>query len=484
MNKENVLIVGAGGAGKELLGLLESNKLISGQYNCVGFIDDDEGKKGDKIRGLSVLGNLNDIPSNIKGQNIKTVFIAIPSGEGALMRKIISKCKEHEVKIKIVPRVYEIINNLVDVEKIRDIQVEDLLGRRIVRQNFLEAKKGMKDKTIIVFGAAGSIGSELCIQILGLYPKRLIAVDWWENGTFDLTERLTKLQENLEEKSSTILDFIIGNIQNKEKIDKILSKYNPDIIFNAAAYKHVPLMESNPSEAITNNVLGTKNLFELSLKHNIKSFVLISTDKAVNPTNIMGATKRITEKMMHYYSNLSTKTKFSAVRFGNVLNSNGSVIPTFKKQIKEGIVTVTHKDIVRYFMTINEAVCLIIQCWILSKGDEIFVLDMGEPMKILDLANLIIRLSGKEPGKDVKIKFIGLRPGEKLSEESMTKIEKVTHTKNEKIYILSKDEEFNHNKFIKKVEEMIGDCGKQEVDKIKEKLKEIVPTYKKQDISK
>jgi len=467
MNTEKTIIVGAGGAGEELLE--ELNKEKKSRYNIIGFIDDDPNKN--LILNLPILGNVEQIPEIIKNQKIKTIFIAIPSGSGAQIRKIIQKCKKYPVKMKIVPRISEIINGEVNLETIRDIQVEDLLGRSIIKQDFSEAKTKIKGKTAIVFGAAGSIGSELCEQIVGLGLNKLICVDWWENGTFYLEQRLEKLQKNVK------IEYLISDIKNKIKIDKILSKYKPHVIFNAAAYKHVPLMESNPSEAIENNILGTKNLFELSIKHKVESFVLISTDKAVNPTNIMGATKRITEKMVHYYSKQTNKTIFSVVRFGNVLNSNGSVIPTFKKQIKEGTITVTHKDIVRYFMTIDEAVCLIIQCWVLSKGDEIFVLDMGEPMKILNLANLMVRLSGKEPNEDVKIKFIGLRPGEKLYEEPLTEVEETSATKNNKIYILNKDEIFDNDIFIEKVNWLIENSCCLEIDEIKEKLKEIVPTY-------
>jgi len=471
---ENTLIVGAGGAGKELLTELKKDFRSNKKYLIRGFVDDDLIKKELKVLGLPVLGTIKDLPKIIKENEIQIVFIAIPSAHGELIKKIISKCRNLPVIVKIVPRISEIINGKVDLHKIREIQTEDLLGRELTRMDFSDAKKKSKGKKIIVFGGAGSIGSKLCEQLALLDTKELLIVDFWENGLYYLEQRMNKIKNK---NNKVKVRYIVGDIKDKEKTEKIIGQYKPQVIFNAAAYKHVPLMELNPDEAVRNNIFGTKNLFESSIKHNVESFILISTDKAVNPTNVMGATKRVTEKMMHYYSKKTDKTKFMAVRFGNVLSSNGSVIPLFKKQIEEGVVTVTHKDITRYFMTIDEAVQLILQCWVLSKGDEIFVLDMGEPIKISNLAELMIRLSGKEPGKEVQIKYVGLRPGEKIYEEPLTKVEKTHATKNNKIFILSKDDTFDHSLFINETEMLILKSHIMTNTQIKKTLKALVPTY-------
>ena len=476
MNKEKTIIIGAGGAGEELLEeLIHKDK--SYNYDIIGFIDDNDNKQGKFIKDKQVIGKINQIPSIIKKNNITTVLIAIPSSSGKLIRKIFSICSKFPVKIKLIPRLSEIISGRVNYDQIKDISVKDLLGRSVIRQDFENAKAEMKNKIVLISGAAGSIGAELCKQCLIFSPEKIICVDQWENGMFYLQENLNKTIKNLDTKNKTEIIYQIGDIRDEKKINNIFEKHQPDFVFNAAAYKHVPLMESNVDQAIKNNVYGTKVLCEATIKRNVEKFILISTDKAVNPTNVMGATKRITEKLMHYYSKKTKKTKFSAVRFGNVLNSYGSVIPTFKKQIEEGTLSITHKDVIRYFMTINEAVQLVLQCWTQSKGDEIFILDMGEPVKILDLAKLMIRLRGFEPYKDIDIKVIGLRPGEKLYEELLTEVEQISATKNKKIYIVNKDEEFDHIEFIKKVKELIKNCEKQNIVELKEKLKELVPTY-------
>jgi FlaA1/EpsC-like NDP-sugar epimerase len=384
------------------------------------------------------------------------------------------------VKIKVVPRFSEIVLGRVRYDQLRDISINDLLGKQITREMFKEIIPEVVDKTIIVFGAAGSIGSKLSIQLAGLNPKHLILVDWWENGMFDLQAKIKKMKDDdslIDAKKK--IDFIIGNIQDYQRIKKIFENVQPDVIFNAAAYKHVPLMESNYSQAIKNNVQGSKNLYELAIEYKVDSFILISSDKAVNPTNIMGATKRITEKMMHCYSRKSKHTKFMAVRFGNVIDSNGSVIPTFKHQIEEGVLTITHKDVVRYFMSIDEAVYLILQCWLQGKNDQIYILDMGEPIKIVDLAKMIVKIAGFEINKDIRLKYIGLRPGEKLYEEPMNEIEETTATKNDRIYILNRDEAFNHSIFNKKVDQLIENCEDYSFEEVRKKLKRIVPTYLK-----
>jgi FlaA1/EpsC-like NDP-sugar epimerase len=473
MNNElNTIIIGAGGAGQELIDELLKNKY---EYSIVGFIDDDKYKKGKIIRGKKVLGDTDELSSIIEEYDVSTVFIAIPSSSGKQIRKIFSLCTKLSVKIKVVPRISEIINGQVTFDQVKNIEVEDVLGRSVVRQDFKEAKEKMKGKIAIIFGAAGSIGSELCKQCLLFNPKKVICVDQWENGLFYLHKKLSEVQH--EKYSEDRIVYEIADIRDKDKMDFLFEKYKPDYVFNAAAYKHVPLMESNIDEAIKNNIYGTKNLFEAAIKNNVQKFILISTDKAVNPTNVMGATKRVTEKIMHYYSNKDHNTKFSAVRFGNVLNSNGSVVPTFKKQIDEGQITVTHPDIIRYFMTISEAVQLVLQCWAQSIGNEIFILDMGEPVKILELAKLMIRLRGLEPYKDIDIKISGLRPGEKLYEELLTEVEETSVTNNDKIYILEGNEKFDHTMFSQKVDTLIESCNQNKLAELKQMLKEIVPTY-------
>lgn len=478
MKKEKSIIIGAGGAGEELLEeLIHKDKFYN--YDIFGFLDDDNSKQGKFIKGVQVVGKINNLPELIKKQNISTVLIAIPSGSGKLIRKIFSICSKSRVKIKIIPRLSEIINGRVNYNQIKDISVEDLLGRSVIKQDIENIKNEMQNKTVLISGAAGSIGSELCKNCLILNPAKIVCVDNWENGMFALQEKLIKVKENLKHKNSTKIIYSIGNIRDAPKIDSLFRYNKPDMVFNAAAYKHVPLMEENIDQAILNNILGTKNLCEAAMKWEVKKFVLISTDKAVNPTSVMGATKRATEKLMHYFSNLTNTTIFSAVRFGNVLNSNGSVIPTFQQQIDEGVLTVTHKDIVRYFMTINEAAQLVLQCWSQSKGNEIFVLDMGEPVRILDLAELMIRLRGLEPYMDVKIKIIGLRRGEKLYEEPLTEIEKVNATINNKIFIVAKKERMNKKVFIKRVENIIVQANSNKPPvKLKKLLRGIVPTYK------
>jgi len=381
------------------------------------------------------------------------------------------------VKIKVVPRISEIISGQVTFEQVKTIEVEDVLGRSVVRQDFQEAKEKMRNKVAIIFGAAGSIGSELSKQCLLFNPKKIICIDQWENGLFYLNKKLSKVQKEIFNDNVNEIVYEIADIRDKRKIDYLFEKHKPDYVFNAAAYKHVPLIESNVDEAIKNNIYGTQNLCEAAIKNNVKKFILISTDKAVNPTNVMGATKRVTEKLMHYYSNKAPETKFSAVRFGNVLNSNGSVVPTFKEQIDEGQITVTHPEIIRYFMTINEAVQLVLQCWAQSLGNDIFILDMGEPVKILELAKLMIRLRGLEPYKDIDVKIIGLRPGEKLYEELLTDVEETCVTTNDKIYILKKDEKFDHEIFMRKINALIESCNQNKSIELKQKLKELVPTY-------
>lgn len=474
MNKEKAIIIGAGEAGRELIEEFYKNKY---NYNIIGFIDDDINKQKNIIKNRKVIGKIDEIPAIVNKYKISTVFVAIPSSSGKLIRNIFSICSKLSVKIKVVPRISEIISGQVALDKVKNIEVEDVLGRSVVKQDFKEAEEEMKNKVAIIFGAAGSIGSELSKQCLIFNPKKIICVDQWENGLFYLNKKLSKVQKEIYNDNVNEIVYEITDIRDKRKIAYLFEKHNPAYVFNAAAYKHVPLMESNIDEAIKNNIYGTKNLCEAAIKNNVKKFILISTDKAVNPTNVMGATKRVTEKLMHYYSDKAQETKFSAVRFGNVLNSHGSVVQTFKKQIDGGQITVTHPEIIRYFMTINEAVQLVFKCWAQSYGNEIFILDMGEPVKILELAKLMIRLRGLEPYKDIDIKIIGLRPGEKLYEELLTDVKETCVTNNDKIYILKKDKKFDHAIFMKKINVLIESCNQNKLVELKQKLKELVPTY-------
>jgi len=474
-----VLIVGAGGAGCELLDELRKEIYAQFKYDFVGFVDDDAAKVGKEVLTLPVIGTIDDLPELIRSERVATLFIAIPSTDGKTIRRIISRCQGCPVRIKIVPRLSEVINGTVNLDQVRDIQVEDVLGRAVVRQDFSDASDRARDKVMMVFGAAGSIGSELCTQLVGLAPKRVVCVDFWENGIFDLQHKLEHIRDDLETPTKPDLSFHIANIRDAARMNVLAERFKPDVVFNAAAYKHVPLMEDNPLEAVENNIGGTQNLFEAAIAHGVESFILISSDKAVNPTGVMGATKRATEMMMHVYSKRASGTRFSAVRFGNVLNSSGSVIPTFKHQIREGVVTVTHPEVYRYFMTVQEATQLVLQCWLLGRGDQVFVLEMGDPVRIADLAELMIRLSGHEPGRDVKIEYVGLRPGEKLYEEPLTEVEETTATKNERVFIVTHDMEFDHERFMASVGDLLSACARHEPpDEIRERLKAVVPTYR------
>ncbi|MBK5252184.1 MAG: polysaccharide biosynthesis protein [Peptostreptococcaceae bacterium] len=425
--KKRTLIVGAGQAGALVVNEMLGNHIVDGKP--VGFIDDDKYKLHKKIHGVKVLGNCHDIPDVVKKERIAEIIIAIPSLERAKLKKILSICKETGCKLKTLPGVYEIIDGKVSVSHIRDVAVEDLLGREPVRMNIDDMCEYITGKIILVTGGAGSIGSELCRQIAKYEPKQLIIIDVNENTSYLLQREFQLKYPGLN------VSFHIASIRDRKRMEELFKMYRPQKIFHAAAHKHVPLMETDPIEAVKNNVFGTLNMVELSHKYHVKKFVMISTDKAVNPTSVMGATKRIAEKIIQAM-NKESETDFVAVRFGNVLGSNGSVIPIFKKQIERGgPVTVTHPDIIRYFMTIPEAVSLVLQAGAMAKGGEIFVLDMGEPFKIIDLARDLIRLSGLEPDKDIQIEFSGLRPGEKLYEELLMDEEGIEKTENEKIFI-------------------------------------------------
>jgi FlaA1/EpsC-like NDP-sugar epimerase len=468
-----VLVIGGGSAGamvvKELFANPQLNKLP------VGIIDDDVSKVGRSIHNIPILGISNDIKDIVKQKNIDEIIFAISSASQKEKKRIIDICKESKCKLKTLPGVYEIIDGQVDIKKIRDVDIEDLLGRDSIKVNLEEISGYLSDHVVLVTGGGGSIGSELCRQIARFKPKELIILDIYENNAYEIQQQLIrKYGDRLN------LKTVIASVRDTKRMDEILNTYKPSVVFHAAAHKHVPLMENSPSEAIKNNIFGTLNVAKLSDKHNVKRFVLISTDKAVNPTNIMGVTKRAAEMIIQTI-NKESKTEFVAVRFGNVLGSNGSVIPLFKKQIEEGgPITVTHPDIIRYFMTIPEAVQLVIQAGAMAKGGEIFVLDMGEPVKITDLAKDLIKLSGFEPDIDIKIKFTGLRPGEKLYEELLMAEEGLTNTEHKKIFI-GKPIDID-KKMIKENLELLQEIVKNEdIELIEYVIKKLVPTYIKED---
>lgn len=425
--KKNVLIVGAGD-GAEMI-VREMHKHPELKKEVVALVDDDQGKQGLEIHGIEVKGDRYDIPDLIYRYNVDEVIIAIPSASGNEVKEIYELSKKDNVEINIVPGVFEILNGDVNLNQIREVKVEDLLRRDQINLNTAEISSYIRNKTVLITGGAGSIGSELCRQAARFNPEKLIIFDINENSTYFLELELNEDYDDL------AVITVIGSIRDKKKLEQTFACYEPDVVFHAAAHKHVPLMEHNPEEAIKNNVLGTKNVAEVADEFNIDRFVLVSTDKAVNPTNVMGATKRGAEMIIQQI-NGNSQTKFMAVRFGNVLGSRGSVIPIFKRQIKEGgPVTVTHQDVTRYFMTIPEASQLVIQAGSLGYGGEVFVLDMGEPVKIIDLAEDLIKLSGLEVGKDIDIEIIGLRPGEKLYEELLNENENNLATEHERIFI-------------------------------------------------
>lgn len=427
--KQKVLIVGAGIAGKELLKEIQNHTEMD--IIPVAFIDDDKKRIGEKIEGIPIIGDRNTLKGYIKELSIDKVFIALPSVDGTIISDVLKSCIEAGIPCQTIPRVREIIEGTVDIKRIREVQIEDLLERPVRKHDVQDVSKLLKGSVVMVTGAAGSIGSELCRQIASYKPEKIIMYDWWENGLYEIGIEFKEFF------SDTPIVPVIGSIQDKDRIEATLKKYNPSIIFHAAAYKHVPLMEENVIEAVKNNIFGTYNLVEASKKAGIKKFVFISTDKAVNPKSIMGISKLIGELITSSIHS-DSPTQFICVRFGNVLNSAGSVLPLFRKQLPSGEITVTDKNMTRFFMTIQEAVQLILKATVLGTGDEIFVLDMGNPIKILDMAKKFILLSGLIPEKDIKIKFIGTRPGEKLSEELTTDSEALTKTHFDKIFALKK----------------------------------------------
>lgn len=496
---KNILLIGAGQAGRLIID--EVNHSDEMEAKVVGVIDDDRNKKGKYLRGVEIIGGRECIIDAVEKYNVSEIIIAMPSASKKQQKEILDICKETACEMKIVPGIYQMLNGEVSMSKLRNVEVEDLLGRDPIKVNSDDIFNYLIGKTILVTGGGGSIGSELCRQIAAHNPKRLIIFDVYENNAYDIQLELKKKYPEMQ------LDTIIGSVRDSRKIFQVFEQYHPDVVYHAAAHKHVPLMEDSPCEAIKNNVIGTYKTAFAAMTHGCKRFVLISTDKAVNPTNIMGASKRLCEMVIQAFdakikegradeipqlfthltkdqeinekvqsSLKSAKTEFVAVRFGNVLGSNGSVIPLFKKQIEAGgPVTVTHPDIIRYFMTIPEAVGLVLEAGTYANGGQIFVLDMGEPMKIVDLATNMIKLSGYTPGVDMKIEFTGLRPGEKLYEEKLMDEEGMEKTANELIHIGSPIP-FDVEIFLGQLNELMEAAYKNK-ENIRELVKEVVETY-------
>ena len=470
-NRVNCMIVGAGAAGNAILKEIESSSYLSMHVVCA--VDDNPGCHGKYLRGVPIVGGTETIPDNVEKYAVDEIIIAIPSASRQALKPILEICKETGCRMRILPGMYQLINGDVNVSKLREVQIEDLLGRDPIEVNVEEIIGYVCNKRVLVTGGGGSIGSELCRQIAQHSPKQLIILDIYENNVYEIQQELKRDYPQLD------IVVLIASVRNTARIDEIFKKYRPHIVYHAAAHKHVPLMEDSPNEAIKNNVFGTYKVAKAADKYNTKRFVLISTDKAVNPTNIMGASKRICEMVIQNL-NRKSKTEYVAVRFGNVLGSNGSVIPLFKKQIEQGgPVTVTSPDIIRYFMTIPEAVSLVLQAGAYARGGEIFVLDMGEPMKIVDLAKNLIKLSGYRVDEDIKIEFIGLRPGEKMYEELLMNEEGLRETANKMIYI-GKPIEYDEEEFERQLE-MLRQASLDEESDIREVVKEIVPTYSYND---
>lgn len=466
--QSRIMIVGAGDAASTIIREISRSEYIKGTVICA--IDDNKDKLGSYIQGIKVVGDRNKIIDIAEKYEITDIFIAMPSAPRQAIKEILEICKETGCALKILPGMYQLINEEVSVTRLRNVEIEDLLGRDPVKIDMEGIMNYVSGKVIMVTGGGGSIGSELCRQIAKHKPKQLIIVDIYENNAYFIQQEIKNDYPDLD------LVVLIASVRNTKRINCIMDKYRPNIIYHAAAHKHVPLMEDSPNEAIKNNVGGTYKMAQAADCYGVEKFILISSDKAVNPTNVMGASKRICEMIIQAF-NKRSKTDFVAVRFGNVLGSNGSVIPLFKEQIiRGGPVTITHPDIIRYFMTIPEAVSLVLQAGTYAKGGEIFVLEMGEPVKIAELAENLIRLSGYEPGRDIEIEYTGLRPGEKLYEELLMDEEGLQNTENKLIHI-GKPIEMDDEAFLKAVDELLDKAAKEEADDIREVIQKIVPTY-------
>ena len=465
---QRVMVIGAGSAGYVIINELKTSDKTTAIPVCV--LDDDEKKLGMNIYGVKVVGKVADAEKFVKEYKVDRIIIAVPSAEKKVIKDIILKCQNTKCKLSIFPGIYRIVKGSgFSVPDIKEVNVADLLGRDQVKVDLDQIMGYIENKVVMVTGGGGSIGSELCRQIASHNPKHLVIVDIYENNAYDIQQELKRKQPDCK------LSVRIASVREKKKVDELFEEFRPQIVFHAAAHKHVPLMEDSPNEAVKNNVGGTMNVADAAGRYGAQRFILISTDKAVNPTNIMGATKRICEMIVQTMDK-KYATEYVAVRFGNVLGSNGSVIPLFTKQIEAGgPITVTHKDIVRYFMTIPEAVSLVLQAGAYAKGGEIFVLDMGEPVKIYDLAVNMIKLKGLEPNKDIMIEITGLRPGEKLYEERLMSEEGLLKTANDMISI-GKPIEIDCEHLFDRINELCAEAFS-ETDDIKERVHELVPTY-------
>lgn len=490
-----IMVIGAGDAGQQIIRDININ--VNGEKQVVCVIDDDKEKHGKYIDGVEVVGGRDDILVNVEKYEVDEIFFAIPAASMSSRRDILNICKETNCEIRVLPGLFQLANGDVSVSQMKKVAIEDLLGRDVIKVNNDEIFDFINNKTVMVTGGGGSIGSELCRQIAKNNPKQLIIFDVYENNAYDIEQELKRKYPELN------LLVLIGSVRDSKRVDSVFDRYRPEIVYHAAAHKHVPLMETSPCEAIKNNTIGTFKVAYAAVKYGVKRFVLISTDKAVNPTNVMGATKRTCEMVIQTFdklvknkstdklsivedcfseissANLENKTEFVAVRFGNVLGSNGSVIPLFKKQIENGgPVTVTHPDIIRYFMTIPEAVSLVLQAGVYAKGGEIFIFDMGEPVKIDTLARNLIKLSGYKPDEDIKIVYTGLRPGEKLYEEKLMAAEGNKKTSNELIFV-GQPLEINEDVFLKQIKELYETSYNNDEDDTLRLIEEVVTTYKR-----
>ena len=470
---KRVMLIGAGEAGRTLIMEYINSKFIHDDVVCV--IDDNSAKIHRRLCGVPIVGGRQEIPKAAKRYRIDKIVFAIPSASALTRKEILDICSTTGCEVHMLPGIYQMLNGEVSVSKLRRVDPQDLLGRDPVNVNVDELADFISGKVVLVTGGGGSIGSELCRQIAHLKPAQLIIFDIYENNAYDIQMELRRTYPELN------LEVLIGSVRNMARLESVMRTYRPELVFHAAAHKHVPLMEDSPNEAIKNNVFGTYNMAKVSSIYGVKRFVLISTDKAVNPTNIMGASKRLCE-MVVQMMNRESKTEFVAVRFGNVLGSNGSVVPLFKKQIEEGgPVTVTHPDVIRYFMTIPEAVSLVLQACVYAQGGEIFVLDMGEPVKIDTMARNLIRLSGYEPDVDIKIEYTGLRPGEKLYEELLMKEEGLQETANRMIHI-GKPIEMDDERFKEQLSRLAVAC-QEEAEDMKDIVAQVVPTYQRKPVA-
>jgi FlaA1/EpsC-like NDP-sugar epimerase len=476
---KKMIIIGAGDAGEKVVREIYDNPKM--KYRIAGFVDDDKNKVGKQIHGIKVLGKIDELKEVAKSEGVDEILIAAPSAVGKDMRRIVEICDATKISYKTLPGMGEIIDGKVSIKTIRDISYKDLLGRPPVQLENDKISEFLKNKCVLITGAGGSIGSELCRQICKYGPSLVVLFDAGESNLYSIQMELKHVVTYIKYRA------VLGRIQDKALVDEVFRKYRPDVVFHAAAYKHVPLVERNPWEAVYSNIIGTNTLVKAAIAHKVDRFVLVSTDKAVRPTNIMGASKRVAEKIV--YAHKLGQTKFMAVRFGNVIGSSGSVIPLYRHQIKKGgPVTVTHPEITRFFMTIEESAQLILQAFTMGEGGEIFILEMGTPVKIVDMARDLIRLSGKEPDTDIEIKFIGLRPGEKLYEELITEGEGIVKTGHEKILVLRNGvqsgepniQNSQHNNLYcldEKIKELKALADAHDAKGIKKKMKEIVPEY-------